>query len=328
MRATTFARTAAAWVGLATGLTAIGPAVAYEAPRALPKAGSPAALERNAEGEMSIRICAGGRGGNYYPAAEVVDAFLPQGYDADAVETAGTWDNIVRTLSGECHVLIAQPDGIDLVRRTNEALAGSFLKVGDLHSEYAWAVCSRNRFDETDIGGEIEDSDYRVVLGSRDGGANVMFANWVAEDSGYGETTTVYGLSTEDGIQSVVAGQNHCIILASGINNRNLNQLDANAWRSVRIVDVDDGDFNDATNVDGERLYSFVEIPGESFQNLTKWDVDDSSGTDIETISWKAALYIYLPAFEGPEGAGAKEALRSAVRFAGPAVEAAFRVRD
>ena len=311
---------------LITTAALAAPAAAFEAPSKIPEAAAiqPVAAEN---GVTTIRICAGGRSGAYYPAARIIGALMGPGFEVEAVETGGTWDNILRSQNGECPAIIAQPDGMAVLAASYPAIAGQYVKIGQLHREYAWAVCNRSIFEEETVADVIDAPEFRLVISSNDSGTNLMFANWIEEDGDYALTRVIYGLSQELGLQSVISGQNHCILIASGAGSKLLADMDQRHWQSVRLVEVDDSDFNDAEDLDGSNLYEFVEIDPATFPNLMKRDVDDSRGEEIETVSWRAGVYVNAAYFKGPDGAPAQTALFEALRRAGPAAEAAFSAK-
>lgn len=309
----------AASVVLSTGSAAF--AGGWEPPSQLPKTPTPAAIVANGDNEFTILIGSGGRGGMYYPAAEVIDAFIPPGFDVDAVVTGGTWANVSLALSGKVHAFVAQPDGMTNVSRLYPDLDGDFLKIGDLHREYSLILCNRQKVKFDEASGNLESTDVRLAIAGRDSGANLLFGNWIAEDSGYERTQVVYFDSSQMALTSVRSGQNHCTLMASGLSSPAVQEIDRADSRQLWLIHADDGDFNDALDMDDKKLYEFFDIPEETFIGLSA--DEDGDRRDVETTTWHAGVYAYLPAFEGEDGQKALSALTKSMKLAGPAVRAA-----
>jgi len=56
----------------------------------------------------------------------------------------------------------------------------------------------------------------------------------------------------------------------------------------VKLVGANDSDFNDAVDIKGKPLYTYMEIPGDTYEaSLQKgW------GGAVDTISWNASMFI------------------------------------
>lgn len=320
MRATL---SSAASIAALIALPTIALAGGWEAPSELPTTAATPLPLVEVDGEVSIVMASGGRSGMYYPGAEVVDAFMPEGFDVDAMVTGGTWDNILRAVNGEVHAIVAQPDGIALLADLYPQHASNFTLVGGLHREYSLVLCNRDRADFSSVAGDLEDSNVRLAIVGQNSGANLMFGNWIREDRGYGRTDVRYYGTMSEALTTVRSGQNHCLLLASGLSSPLVQEIDLRDWREIRLIESDDSDLNDTRGPDGERIYTFVDLPRDAFSGLSKWETDDSRGWSIETISWQAGVYAYSPAFEGPTGAEAFSALVESMRRAGPAMQAA-----
>ncbi len=307
---------------VALGATQPAFADSWEAPSQLPPAAIIAPLEQSGD-DILLRIATGGVKGMYYPAGEVVSAFAPEHVIIDRIATGGSWDNVARAINGEVQLIVAQPDAIAFLEREYPQYADQFALIGSLHDEYAQVVCNREKIGWSSVAGNLEDSGVSLAIVGKDSGANLMFGNWIAEDGGYARTDIRYYDASADAVTAVKSGAVDCLLLASGLSASLTQTLDDDEWRKLRLVAADDGDLNDVESAAGDRLYNFVEFPDDALTGLDLWETDDRSGWDIETVSWKAGVYAFMPAFTGSAGATAYDGLLRSVTLAGPAMQAA-----
>jgi TRAP-type uncharacterized transport system substrate-binding protein len=311
-------------------LTALGAASSafadsWEAPTSLPPAAIIAPFGQSGE-DIILRIATGGKKGMYYPAGEVLSAFSPSGVQIERLATDGSWDNVARAINGEVQLIVAQPDTIALLEREYPQYANQFSLLGTLHTEYAQVICNREENDFYSVAGNLEDAGVSLAIVNKDSGANLMFGNWIAEDSGYSRTDIRYytgDSASSDAVTAVKSGAVDCLLLTRGLSASLTQDLDSDEWRKLRLVSADDSDLNDAKDADGNRLYDFVDFPEDALTGLDLWDTDDRSSWDLETVSWRAGVYAFMPAFTGSAGAEAYDALIRSVTLAGPAMQAA-----
>lgn len=326
-----FRPAALALAGLIGLTVAASQSTALEYPEVLTDLGPSFTITKSSGSRPTlIPICTGSEGLNYYTAVRVIDAFnTDERFKFIPVATSGTWDNIDRTLGkGECAGFIGQPDGPAFLNHMLPEAAATLLKIAALHREYALPICRRG-VGFNDISDNIDTSDRSLVVPGVASGANLLLINWALQDDDYKDTQAVYNLTATQGVTTVSTGQYDCLLLAAGLGSKTLEMIDQKYGDQVFLAEASDSDFNDARDHRGEQLYEFVDIPGELFDKLTRQgdarDLDDDP-SDVETVSWRAALYLDSRSFRGDAGTEAMQALSNAARLAGKALDAAFSV--
>ena len=270
---------------------------------------------------VTIRLCTGAAGGPYHQAGQMI-ASMAKGDPAIRVEivadTGGTWGNIQRTVLGDgCDAMIGQPDGAAYLKRQNAAAAANLKPVADLHREYLHALCSKESGvgDVGDLSDDPRGHGWSIALGDTGSGAWLIWQNFVAQDSDYGEVP----VTTESGVialASVAANQTTCVLVPAALGNSLVRQADEQFGDGLALVGVNNRHFDDATDPQGKPLYSYAKIPSGTYpQSLQGWWSGKS------TVSWLAKVYV------NPERIGGDKALGAfitAVARAKPAIVAAF----
>ncbi len=303
-------------------LTVPALAESWEPPMDLPPAAIVTPIQKVGD-KINLLVATGGEGGIYYAGGQVFSAFVPKGIDVERIASGGSWDNVIRAINGEVQVLVAQPDAIAFLEREYPQYKDQFSLIGSLHREYAQVICNRENVDFSSVAGSLESANVSLAIVGKNSGANLMFGNWIAEDSGYASTDIRYFSEQQDAVTAVKSGSVDCLLMASGLSATNTQDLDNDEWRKLRLVAADDKDLNDAEDSEGNSLYEFTEFPDDALTGLDLWDTDDGSGWSIETVTWEAGVYAFMPAFTGSAGADAYDGLVRSVTLAGPAMQAA-----
>lgn len=231
-----------------------------------------------------IKLCTGSSVGVYFQVGKMISDM--SGNTIEVIETQGTFENMDRLLSGDptgCDAMIGQPDGPVFLKRTAPNAASKITAVMKLQAEYLQVLCSRE--SGIDNLSELSSSN-SVAIGAQGSGAWLIWQNFIEQDSSYGEipVTADSGITA---LTSVAFNQTTCMIVPSGVPNGIVNEADANFGDTVALVSANDKDFNDAEDIDGKDLYTFDELPTESYP------VTFNRGwSDIDTIRWNAALYV------------------------------------
>lgn len=278
---------------------------------------------------MTVNLCTGGEGKPYNLTGEYIAGFLKDSKNirVNVITTNGTWDNIERTLltpatteniadGTSCQAFIGQPDGPVLLKRKNPAAAANLKEIGKGPREFLHVLCSKESGveDLSDIAGDNTKS---VALGASGSGAWLIWQNFIAEDSSYGEVV----VSDESGsiaMSSVASNSTTCALVPAAVVNPTVSEADVNFGDMILLVGANDKDFNDATTIDGKPLYKWQAIPSGSYP------VNLQSGwfTSVDTVAWQAAVYVNKQYFT--ENTKALEDLITAVAKAKPAIKNSF----
>lgn len=272
---------------------------------------------------VTIRLCTGAEGGPYNQAGRMIAGMVAPDDPTIRLEivadTGGTWGNIQRTVLGDgCDAMIGQPDGAAFLKRQNPAAAATLKPIADLHREYLHALCSRDSGvdDIGDLENDPKGNGYSIALGDQGSGAWLIWQNFVAEDSDYGEVP----VTTESGVialASVAANQTTCLLQPAALGNALVRQADEQFGDGLALVGVNDKDFNDAVDPQGKALYAWGNIPSGSYPNSLQagW----FSGK--ETVTWVAKVYVNPERIRDQKALGA---LITAVARAKPGIVAQF----
>jgi TRAP-type uncharacterized transport system substrate-binding protein len=282
---------------------------------------------------MTVNLCTGGEGKPYNLTGEYIAGFLKDSKNVrvNVVTTGGTWDNIERTVltaatpetvadGTACHAYIGQPDGAVVLKRKNPAAAANLKEIGKGPLEFLHVLCSKESGvdDLSDIAGDNTKS---VALGASGSGAWLIWQNFIAQDSGYGEIV----VSDESGsiaMSSVAANSTTCALVPAAVVNTTVLEADANFGDAIALVGANDRDFNDATTVDGKPLYKWQAIPSGSYPA----NLQAGWFTSVDTVAWQAGIYVNKQYFT--DNTRALEDLITAVAKAKPAIKNSFGVLE
>lgn len=270
---------------------------------------------------MDVRLCTGAEGGPYAEAGKMI-AGMAKGDQNITVklvpDTGGTWGNIQRTaLGSECDAMLGQPDGAALLKRQNPGAAQALKPIADLHREYLHALCSKDSGvkDIGDLESHPKQNGYSIALGDVGSGAWLIWQNFVAQDSDYGEVP----IRNESGVvalASVAANETTCVLVPAALGNSTVRQADEQFGDGLRLVGVNDRDFDNATDPQGKALYVYDKIPSGTYpKSLQGWWSSKS------TVTWLAKVYINTERFTDQK---ALAAFITAVARARPAIQAQY----
>lgn len=264
------------------------------------------------EGAQTVHLCTGGEGGVYHRTGVMIAEFADSNKVViDVINTAGTFENMDKTLAGQCDAFIGQPDGPAYLARTKPGEASKISKVMDLGAEYAHAICNKESgVDDLD---ELS-TENKIAIGAPGSGAWLLWQNWIAEDDSYAEIPT----TTDSGtiaLTAVASGETTCMLVPSGTPSPVVMDADAQFGDAVILASVTDKDFNDAKTADGKPLYAWADLPTKAYPNTF-----NNYWGDIETVRWNAGLYVNKARLQGKS----LEAFLKAAMRARPNVLSAF----
>lgn len=238
-----------------------------------------------------IRLCTGAPEGNYAAAGGEIQKMAGKAISITVVNTDGTIDNLERLLDlpadhpEACDAMIGQPDGPAYIARKAPAKVKKLRQVAELHDEYLQVLCGRA--SGVDDLSDLEGMDgASIAIGEVGSGSWLVWQNIIAEDADYGRIVP----RDESGalaLSAVAAGDTTCMVVSAALGYSTVQEADNLYGDRVRLVDADDSDFNDAVNIKGEDLYTFRSFSGVYPRSLqTGW------GTGVDTIAWRAAVYV------------------------------------
>lgn len=273
-----------------------------------------------AQEPTTVSICTGSEGGSYHTAGEMFAKTLAKTSKMPVevkVDTGGSIGNVDLALaSGDCNIFIAQPDVMVNLKRSEPIQADRVMTLASLHDEYAILLVNPN--NRVDSLGDLEDygKEASLVVGDVDfSGASATWKNLVANDEDYGAVRIAQEFDdTEFALEDLAQGSIDAILLVTGMNaNATLNEANSFYKGKIAIGPMNDRDFDDATDLRGEKLLTSTEVPcNELTKNLDacSW----TGGASVDTYKMQAQLFAVKDAFTKKELKQLRRAARRAAQ--------------
>ena len=235
-----------------------------------------------------ITICTGSQSGVYYDAGEQIKK-MATGLDVQVIETSGTIDNMNKVLdTGECNVMIGQPDGPAYLARQSPAQVKKLRQIASLHREYLHVLCNRESGP-----GDLYDLKGRLAIGEPNSGAWLIWQNLTKVDPRLAEIP----VTNESGVMAlsaVSAGTDaQCMLVPAGLGNGPLNEANATFADTTQLVGANSRKYDNVMGIDNKPLYVYADIPGKTYKNLQSGFFSAA----VSTISWNAGVYINTDSF-------------------------------
>lgn len=220
-----------------------------------------------------FRVCVGGTKGAYYRVA--TQAFAPNMpmVNMIPVTTSGTPEILANIASGKCDGGFAQGDGYWNYVEQDQTDNLPFERVTSTHKEAVHMICNaKGPSDVTDLSKK-----HKVWFPAKSGAATT-FQNWIEEDADYDDIQTVLNIpsmnvaSNSDALLKVASNKNSCMMyVAAPGATQFLREADALAEDGkIKLIDVNDWDFNDTTDPAGTKVYKFGKLSPKYYPNLLK----------------------------------------------------------
>ena len=222
-----------------------------------------------------LRLCTASRSGNYYWTGEVLARNAAKAVNIELIVTEGSMENLERMLSGRCDAAFVQRDAYLVYADANPGANFDFERVFSPYKEYVHMLC--NRYREINGVGDLNEN-HVLLIGAEGSGTAVTWANFVAEDTAYAAIKTEH-VGVEQALDKIIKGERDCMLFVSGLNTGPIRQAESS--KRVKLVPVNDWDFNDVLDPTGTAVYQFDEIPNDLYANLQEgW-----LSTAVETLT-------------------------------------------
>lgn len=279
------------------------------------------------QAETKINICSGAEGGSYWNAGETMARLLMKGrgtkFIVQNIATEGSYDNVSRSLEmdpdeAECNIFMAQPDVMLDVARKEPGLDARVETLAELHDEYAVLLVAKD--GRVQSLGDLESYGKEAVLvvGDKDySGASATWRNLTLEDPDYAPVQVSSKFDdTESALSSLALRKIDAILMITGGVNSTLQEAADYMADKITIGAVNDGDFDDAVDLQGEKLLESVDI----FNNEVTKKLGGCNWTCVNTYKMQAQMFMVSDAFDKKE----KKAIRRAARRASTEIRAAL----
>ncbi|WP_027721584.1 TAXI family TRAP transporter solute-binding subunit [Maridesulfovibrio zosterae] len=247
---------------------------------------APEALAAMSSSTPVLRFATASKTGNYNYFGGVVKS-KASGIDVELLNTSGSWENLDLLVNGKVDAAMVQSDALMLYK----ALYPDVKLVTEQTVIYPEAVqMIANRDSGIKSVKDINPDKHILYIGPKGSGTAMTWKAFCVLDSRYKKIPTRTA-GYDQALQEVRENPYAVMMFVSGLNSEFIhkaNQL-ASSGTGLQLVTVDDWDFNDVSDSDGNDVYKFVEIPSGVYPALQKGWI---FGHDIETIAVESVMVL------------------------------------
>ncbi len=243
----------------------------------------------SARADTEFRICTGNKDSSHHGAGlKIAHELEDSEIEVQVIETAGSVDNLQRIRESECDAVVVQADTYHIFKQDNPEAQLDVEFAGYLYDEYVHLFCNRDAGID-DVGDlESNPEDFTILIGSKGSSHAVTWRALTQTDPDYAQVPTL-AVDGARAINKIVDGADaQCLLYVGGLNSEFTRKADLQG-QFIKLVPVDDGDFDNFEDRSGWRIYEFKTIEGGTYPN--------TQGTyfaGIETIAVAAILLIDL----------------------------------
>lgn len=273
----------------------------------------------------TFKLCTASADGNYSRFANYVKEQAAGNVVVEVVHTAGSMQNLEYLQGGRCDGAYVQRNAFTVYAERNPSGGYDFERISTPAIEFAHMICNRESGVE-----DVGDLPGRTLLVDQKGsGTEVTWSEFVTMDDNYSAVNTD-PTGGSKALLEVSRGSADCMMYVASLNTRLLERANE-MGDSVRLVPVNDWDFNDKKygngklfqgheDPSGERVYEFMDIPDDQYENIQ----DGMIFSAVETLSVPVDMVANLDwSKENPE---AYESLLAAVLDAQPSINSLTRM--
>lgn len=203
----------------------------------------------------------------------------PVDFDVEVQTSNGSIENLEAFNEGDAQGIMVQVDALNLDK------PGFKYKVRTSHTEpVLWLYNKELGYkDLSDVEGR---KDFAIVVVEGSGG-NVTLNSFIQEDDGYGKNPQVQAMDFEDALDIVSEGEYEGTKVAGMIHVSNVisREIAADYLEFVGVGEATDGDFNDATDIEGNKLYTNCSVSLKQMGGLSA-----ATWTDPDTVCVKSVF--------------------------------------
>ncbi len=227
-------------------------------------------------------------GGNYTHFGKLLKRAAPS-VDIRIQTTAGSMENLRLLADNKVDAAIVQSDAFEVFRRTSPGTPLPPSEQVSLYPEVVQMIANRASGIET-VADLKPGGEHILFIGPKGSGTATTWEGLCLQDESYRKIKTRHA-SYANALLRVSEDPNAVMMFVSGLNSTLLQKAEKEALssRSIRLVEVNDWDFNDAKDSRGNRIYNFVTIPSKTYPGLQKGFL---LGSDVESIAVSAILVV------------------------------------
>lgn len=235
--------------------------------------------------QPTLNLCSGVKSGNYYFTAKALANQSP--LDINVIETNGSFENLTHLNSNKCDAAIVQSDAIDALKSTDIKKSMDIKEIKVMYPEFAHLICHRSsNIDSVKDLVPLLGSGKKISIGPTHSGSSLTWINFTNLDNRYKKVTTVE-LTPKEGLQQVMDKKLDCFFTVTSLHNEMIEK--ANEYgKTLKLVNVNDWDFNNKVSASGGKVYEFDKIPDSVYPNIQ----DGLISSSIETLVVRAVLIV------------------------------------
>lgn len=233
-----------------------------------------------------LNMGTGGVNGNYFQFCNIFkENALKNNVEVNCNNTDGSVENMNKYSNNEFNVVLTQSNVMDEFLKNNPDFDTNGMQA-PLYPEVVYMLVNK----ESTINSikDVNQIERTYFVGS---GAMKTVQDFANEDSNYNPLVKngVVVEPNEKSLSLVANNPNAALFYVCGLNCDFISLADSNYGDKLKLAAVDDWNFNDATDRNGNDIYTFVSIP-EKYENLQ--DSGWFSSGDVETLAVNAVFLI------------------------------------
>lgn len=247
---------------------------------------APEALKAISSEPPVLRFATASKTGNYNYFGKIIKN-KAKDINVELINTSGSLENLGLLLSGKADAAMIQSDALLLFEK-HYPKSKLITEQTVIYPEAVQMIANRDSGIKSVK--DIDPDKHVLYIGPKGSGTSMTWESFCKLDSRYKKIQT-FKASYEQALKRVQENPNAVMMFVSGLNSEFLKKADsvASSGSGLRLVTVDDWDFNDASDPNGNDIYKFIEIPSGVYPSLQKGWI---GGNDVETIAVKAVMVL------------------------------------
>jgi len=235
-----------------------------------------------------LRFATGQKGGNYDKFGQLLRKEAAKlNIEVELIGTAGAMGNLQKLLANNADAALVQSDVLALKKKK---FPGQSLisEQAPIYRETVQLVAHRDSGLKSIK--DVDPQKHVIFIGPENSGTAITWEGLCLQDESYGKIPVKHA-DYNAALKEVETNPKALMMLVSGFRSDFLEQAEkfAKETGKLRLVAVDDWDFNDKQDEHGNSIYNFVNIPSKTYPSLQKgwiW------GRDVETLAVMAVLVL------------------------------------
>lgn len=235
-----------------------------------------------------LRFATGQKGGNYDKFSQILQREAAKvNIEVELIATAGAMENLEKLLGNNADAALVQSDVLALKQKK---FPGQSLisEQAPMYRETIQLVAHRNSGIKSIK--DVDPQKHIIFIGPEDSGTAITWEGLCQQDESYGKIPVKHA-DYNTALKEVETNPNALMMIVSGFRSDFLAQAEkfAEETGKLRLVAVDDWDFNDKRDEHGNSIYQFVKIPSKIYPSLQRgwfW------GRNVETLAVTAVLVL------------------------------------